>query len=67
MSGPEVRNKRVWEVKGEQVGVGAKGDVPTCFSYQRSAKNPVEILAIGEPGAHREMHWLTVEDGIPKF
>lgn len=67
MSGSEVRNKRVWEVKGDQVCVGAKGEAPMCFRYQRSAKNPAEILGHGERGAYREMHWFTVEDGIPKF
>ena len=65
--GSDVRIPRAWQVKGNQVCVGPKGDEPTCFSFQRSAKNPAEILAAGEQRGQRVMHWFTVEDGIPKF
>lgn len=66
-TGSDIRLPRTWQVKGDQVCVGPKGNEPTCFRYQRSAKNPAEILANGEQRGQRVMHWFTVEDGIPKF
>jgi hypothetical protein len=67
--GSDIRNARTWRLKGnDQVCAGAKGDdTPTCYRYQRSTKNPAEILAIGERRGQSVMQWFTVEDGIPKF
>jgi hypothetical protein len=66
--GSDTRVPRTWRVKGnDQVCVGPKGGDPLCFRYQRNAKNPAEVLAVGESRGQRVMLWFTVEDGIPKF
>lgn len=67
-NGSEVRIPRRWQVQGSQVCIGRKdADGSTCFSFQRSVKNPAEIVAVGEQRGQRVMLWFTVEDGIPKF
>ena len=66
--GSDIRHARTWQLKGgDQVCAGPKGDTPTCYRYQRSTKNPAEVLATGELRGQRVMLWFTVEDGIPKF
>lgn len=66
--GSDIRHARTWQLKGnDQVCAGPKGDTPTCFRYQRSTKNPAEVLATGELRGQRVMLWFTVEDGIAKF
>lgn len=67
-TGSDVRQPRTWQVKADQVCVGLKGTSdPMCYRFQRSSRNPAEILAIGEQRGQRIMLWFTVEDGIPKF
>jgi hypothetical protein len=67
-AGSDIRHARTWQLKGsDRVCAGPKGDTPTCFSFQRSTKNPAEVLATGELRGQRVMLWFTVEDGIPKF
>lgn len=66
--GSDIRLARTWQLKGnDQVCAGPNGDTPTCYRYQRSSKNPAEVLATGELNGQRVMLWFTVEDGIPKF
>jgi hypothetical protein len=66
--GSDLRHARTWQLKGsDQVCAGPKGDTPTCYRYQRSTKNPAEVVATGELRGQRVMLWFTVEDGIPKF
>jgi len=67
-AGSDIRLARTWQLKGsDQVCAGPKGDTPTCYRFQRSTKNPAEVLATGELRSQRVMLWFTVEDGIPKF
>lgn len=65
--GSSNRLPRAWAVQGDQVCAGPKGEEPTCFSLQRSTKNPNEVLAQGERRGQKIMLWFTVEEGIPKF